>query len=70
MELFAQLSEFIDNELDDEKRKTIQKHIEGCGCCNNCHETLKRTVEICQSMDNVPVPPQFADKLSKLIEAS
>ncbi|MBU1169767.1 MAG: hypothetical protein KKD44_09420 [Proteobacteria bacterium] len=64
---FAKLSEFIDQELGDDVCRDIQKHLESCGCCNACLETLKKTIQLCANIKDKPVPSELSRKLKHMI---
>ncbi|MBW1697030.1 MAG: zf-HC2 domain-containing protein [Deltaproteobacteria bacterium] len=66
--MFERLSEYIDNELDERICNDIERHIRDCVPCQVCLGTLKRTIELCKHMKNVPVPPRFSANLRELIE--
>ena len=68
LELFEQLSGFIDNELDQATYNKIKKHLGECLRCKVCVETLKRTVELCHHLDREPVPDSLSKKLEALIQ--
>lgn len=67
-EMFAKLSEYIDNELDDITCKDIEIHMAGCPPCKVCLATLKRTVSLCKHIETKPVPNEFFLKLKKSID--
>jgi RNA polymerase sigma-70 factor (ECF subfamily) len=66
--MFAKLSEYIDNELDEVTCKNIEKHMAGCPPCQSCLTTLKRTVSLCKHIEAKPVPKEFSLKLKKIID--
>jgi RNA polymerase sigma-70 factor (ECF subfamily) len=65
--LFSQLSEYLDRELDEQTCSEIDAHLDGCLPCRACMETLKKTVNICQNLDEEDVPPDFSERLRALI---
>ena len=67
LRLFAQLSEYIDNELDDINCDDIERHIGTCVPCRVCLQTLKRTIEICKETQPRTVPAEFSQRLKNLI---
>lgn len=69
-ELFASLSEYIDNDLNDTNCEEIKKHIDACKCCSTCLETLKKTIELCGCIEDRPVPGALSEKLRKLARIS
>lgn len=65
--LFEQLSEYMDKELDEMTCKDIEAHLSRCAPCHVCLESLKRTVALCKSLDEQPVPPEFSRRLGDMI---
>ena len=66
-QLFSQLSDYLDRELDERTCEEIDAHLCDCLPCRVCMETLKKTVNICQHLDREQVPPDFSERLRKLI---
>lgn len=67
-QLFEQLSEYIDNELDEVTCHTIEAHLQQCPPCQACLSTLKRTVALCKQMDSHDAPRELARRIKALIE--
>ncbi len=68
LELFAKLSEYLDQELEPDTCEKIEQHLKDCPPCRNCLQTLKRTVEFCKSMQNKPVPSELSKRLRSMLE--
>jgi hypothetical protein len=68
--MFARLSEYRDNELDELTCKDIEDHAGDCIACRACLETLRQTIGLCRSLtpDDEPVPEAFSKKLKALIQ--
>jgi len=64
--MFAGLSEFIDERVDDISCDRIQKHLQNCPPCLAFIEDLNRAVKRCHSYE-VPCEPRTADKVRKLL---
>ena len=67
IELFAKLSDYLDNELDAVTCKDIEAHLADCPCCNVCMETLKRTVAFCREAEDRPVPETLSKRLQTIV---
>jgi anti-sigma factor RsiW len=67
LEMFEKLSEYIDGELDQVTCAEIKKHADNCVACFSCLETLKRTVALCQNVEDKPIPQEFSRKLKEII---
>jgi RNA polymerase sigma-70 factor, ECF subfamily len=46
--LFAELSNYLDEQLDDSLCKELERHLKGCGACKVFLSSLKATVEQCR----------------------
>jgi anti-sigma factor RsiW len=68
LEMFEKLSEYIDGELDHATCEEIKRHAKGCVACFSCMETLKKTVALCKSAKERPVPQEFSKKLQEIIQ--
>jgi anti-sigma factor RsiW len=68
LKMFARLSEYIDNELDEMTCRDIERHMADCPPCQICLATLNRTVILCQKMKDQPVPQTLSSKLKRLID--
>lgn len=66
--LFAQLSEYIDQELDAVTCQDIEKHLQQCPPCQACLSTLKRTVKLCKQMGKAEMPQALQQSLLEMIE--
>jgi anti-sigma factor RsiW len=66
-ELFAKLSEYLDNELDKVTCRDIEDHLRQCKPCQVCLHTLKRTVALCHELKASSVPQDFSDRLRLLL---
>ena len=68
LEMFEQLSEYIDGELDHATCEEIEKHSKDCVACFSCMETLKKTVTLCKNAKEQPIPQEFSKKLREIIQ--
>ena len=68
--MFAKLSEYPDNELDELTCQDIEDHARACIPCKACLETLRQTICLCRSLapDEKPVPEAFSNRLKTLIQ--
>ena len=66
--LFAKLSAYLDNELDEKTCAEIRRHADHCVPCSACIETLKRTVSLCQETPTKSPSPEFSRQLRMLID--
>ena len=64
-EMFAELSNYLDDELDDSLCEELQKHMEGCAPCNTFLSSLERTIQSCRTATNGQPDPRVAAKLRR-----
>ena len=60
---FERISEFLDGELDTSICEKINQHIRECPECQNCFESLKKTVDICKKMPLETIPEEVQDRI-------
>ena len=65
--LFAKLSAYLDDELDERTCAEIRRHADHCAPCSACIETLRRTVVLCQETPPKTPSPEFSSQLRLLI---
>jgi anti-sigma factor RsiW len=54
-DFLEQLSRYLDDDLPAANRRTIQKHLADCPCCEDVLESLKDTVTLChESRPSLP----------------
>lgn len=65
--MFAELSNYLDEELDDSLCEELERHMEGCGPCQAFLATLQATIDQCRASRSECPPPQRSGKLRKVI---
>jgi len=50
--LLLELSRYIDGDVTPARRRTIEQHINDCGCCGSMAARLRRTVAACRAEGN------------------
>ncbi len=63
-----ELSDYIDGDLDAELRVSVEAHLGKCPDCWVVYDETRRTIEISQSVDCHPLPPDVHDRLLKILE--
>lgn len=61
--MFAELSEYLDEKLDDSLCDELEKHLDGCAPCKAFLASLKTTVEHCRNMPLEGPDRKKADEL-------
>jgi len=64
-ELFAELSGYLDDELDDSLCEELEKHLHGCAPCQAFLASLEGTIEQCRAVPGASPNPQAASKLRR-----
>ena len=63
------LSEYIDDTLDQETRKTVEKHLSACEGCAEELASLRSLVEELGSLEKAKPPADFMEQLHERLEA-
>lgn len=67
--MFAELSDYLDQQLDDSLCEELEHHMNGCGPCQAFVATLESTIEQCRKSPAQNPPPASSAKLrDELIE--
>ncbi len=66
-EMFAELSNYLDDELDDSLCEQLEKHMEGCDPCKAFLSSLESSIQQCRTAPNEAVDPRLAAELRREI---
>jgi RNA polymerase sigma-70 factor, ECF subfamily len=64
-EMFAELSNYLDDELDDSLCQELEKHLEGCEPCKAFLSSLENSIHQCRSAPNETPDPHVAARLRR-----
>src|SRR5579859_5882755 len=64
-EMFAELSNYLDGDLDDSLCEELEKHMDGCEPCRVFLASLEETIQRCRRTPNEPPGPGVAAKLKR-----
>ncbi len=69
-DLLRSLSDYIDGELDEVLRATIEQHMAECGHCRIVVDTLRKTVLLYHALSQapMPLPPDVQERLFRALE--
>ena len=64
-EMFAELSNYLDDELDDSLCEELEKHMDGCEPCKAFLASLEESIQQCRKATNESPDPRVAAKLRR-----
>jgi RNA polymerase sigma-70 factor (ECF subfamily) len=62
-EMFAELSNYLDDELDDSLCEELEKHLDGCEPCQAFLTSLEKSIEQCRTVSKETPDPAVAARL-------
>lgn len=68
-EMFAELSDYLDEELDDSLCVELEKHMNGCEPCKAFLASLERSIEECRTVPREAADPRVAANLRRILLA-
>jgi RNA polymerase sigma-70 factor (ECF subfamily) len=66
--MFAELSDYLDEQLDDSLCEELERHMSGCGPCQAFVATLEATIEQCRNAAGDGPPPKAARLRKELMQ--
>ncbi len=63
------ISPYIDGELDRERARQLEAHVESCSECRQRLEEMKAVVQMVGALEEKELPDDFADRLQTRLEA-
>jgi RNA polymerase sigma-70 factor (ECF subfamily) len=64
-EMFAELSNYLDDELDDSLCEELEKHMDGCEPCKAFLSSLEKSIQQCRTAPNESPEPRVAARLRR-----
>jgi RNA polymerase sigma-70 factor, ECF subfamily len=64
-EMFAELSNYLDDELDDSLCEELEKHMDGCEPCKAFLSSLEKSIQLCRIVPNESPDPRVAARLRR-----
>jgi RNA polymerase sigma-70 factor, ECF subfamily len=68
-EMFAELSNYLDEELDDSLCEELEKHMDGCEPCKAFLASLEKSIQQCRMTPNVTPDPRVAARFRRELMA-
>ncbi len=67
-EFLQELSDFLDESVDQELRSKLDKHIAECPNCFVILDTTKRTIQVYRGLEPQPIPEEVHSRLMNAID--
>ena len=67
--MFAELSNYLDDELDDSLCQELEKHMDGCEPCKAFLSSLENSIQQCRTAPNESPDPRVAARLRRELMA-
>ena len=68
-DFLRELSDFLDENVDPEVRRDLERHISECPNYWVICDTTKKTIQVYKGMDPEVLPQQVHDRLVQILEA-
>jgi RNA polymerase sigma-70 factor (ECF subfamily) len=68
-EMFAELSNYLDDELDDSLCEELEKHMDGCESCKAFLTSLEKSIQQCRNAPNESPDPRVAARFRRELMA-
>jgi anti-sigma factor (TIGR02949 family) len=69
VEVWREISNYLDQEISTELRERMEAHFQACGHCTAVLDGTRNVVQLIGDGRAFPVPEGFSDRLYKRIEA-
>src|SRR5215469_9787578 len=63
--MFAELSDYLDEQLDDSLCEELEKHLDGCGPCRVFLASLEATIQECRKLPSDRLPEKTTGRLGR-----
>jgi anti-sigma factor RsiW len=67
--LLLEVSRYLDGDLTPARRRTVERHINSCTCCETMAARLRRTAAACRAEGKRPLPRAVVSRAEKRIRA-
>ena len=61
-DFLERLSRYLDGELPAADRRTVERHLAECPCCEEVLDSLKDTIDLCHQKGRVSIPRQVRSR--------
>jgi anti-sigma factor (TIGR02949 family) len=67
-EFLQEISDFLDENVDEELRRKLEAHISQCPNCFVILDTTKKTIQVFKGVDAQPIPAEVHHRLIRAVE--
>ena len=67
-EFLQEISDFLDENVDEELRRKLEAHISQCPNCFVILDTTKKTIQVFKGVDAQPIPSEVHHRLMRAVE--
>ena len=67
-DILSKLSDYVDRELDDENRNTLQSHFASCAVCRMVMSSFQKTVELFSHTKPQKIEPETSAMLHASVD--
>lgn len=67
-EMVEKMQEFLDGECDETTCKAVEKHLKECHHCEDCLESIRRTVEFMRRSREETMPEEVRQSLRSALK--
>jgi anti-sigma factor (TIGR02949 family) len=67
-EFLQEISDFLDENVDEELRQRLEAHISQCPNCFVILDTTKKTIQVFKGVDAQPIPVEVHQRLMRAVE--
>ena len=67
-DFLAELSDYLDEQIDAELRAKLERHITECPNCWVIADTTRKTIKIYKGMEPYPIPSEVESRLMTALE--
>ena len=67
-DFLAELSDYLDEQIDAELRAKLERHITECPNCWVIADTTRKTIRIYKGMEPYPIPSEVESRLMTALE--
>jgi len=67
LDVFHQISTYLDGELDEDLKRRLEGHLKGCSHCKAVFDSTRKTIELYCDGRLFPLPADVRDRLHRAL---